>query len=530
MFILALGFAVVSYLVFGLGLVHHLVLPWLILPLLLWVFFLLWRGSRICQFLRSELVIAARKNPGVTALALGLSALFVGVNGLGLLVPETAFDALWYHLTLPKLYLQSGSLEFFPGGLLYYSAMPQAMEMHYLLGLAFGGQTLARFWHFAFGLLAAAAAYSLARRFLNRSWAFLASLGFYSQLTVAWLSSTAYVDLTRTFFEVLALIAALTYLDERKARWLALSGMLVGIATTVKLLSLGSWLALLVLVLFFAKDRLKSTAVFFLGALVTTLPWFMYGWLVSKTWFYPFFTDWFWQTLTVGQGATQWFLSRTPWAFGQALWRTAFTRGDILTPLILIGLPLVLAKLPVLLQSLKGRFLLAYAGIMFFQWFLTPVNYNRLLLPFTPALITLTLWAAKTQTARIRQVFVTGLLVTTLLHLGARGVLAWQVLEYLRAGHSPQAYLDAYLPASLGNPGGAADFLRRTVKADQTVLVVGGHNLYYVPVAFAHESWAKPGVEYTYIVTVERDLPEKFGKLPVVFEDEDYRVKIYELN
>jgi len=51
------------------------------------------------------------------------------VNIIGVFGPELAFDALWYHLTLPKLYLVHHSIFFIPGGLLYYSGMPKIAEM-----------------------------------------------------------------------------------------------------------------------------------------------------------------------------------------------------------------------------------------------------------------------------------------------------------------------------------------------------------------------------------------------------------------
>ncbi len=54
--------------------------------------------------------------------------LLLSINLLNSFVPEVGFDALWYHLTLPKLYL-SNHKYFFSGGLLYYSAMPRLAEL-----------------------------------------------------------------------------------------------------------------------------------------------------------------------------------------------------------------------------------------------------------------------------------------------------------------------------------------------------------------------------------------------------------------
>ena len=47
------------------------------------------------------------------SLLLFLVVLQVSINLIGVLGPELAFDALWYHLTLPKIYLEKHSLFLF---------------------------------------------------------------------------------------------------------------------------------------------------------------------------------------------------------------------------------------------------------------------------------------------------------------------------------------------------------------------------------------------------------------------------------
>ena len=46
------------------------------------------------------------------------------LNFATVFTPEIGFDALWYHLTLPKLWLLKHQWHF-NGGLLYYSVMPR---------------------------------------------------------------------------------------------------------------------------------------------------------------------------------------------------------------------------------------------------------------------------------------------------------------------------------------------------------------------------------------------------------------------
>ncbi|KKU67913.1 MAG: Dolichyl-phosphate-mannose-protein mannosyltransferase protein [Candidatus Amesbacteria bacterium GW2011_GWA1_47_20] len=129
---------------------------------------------------------------------IGLIIAQAGVNLVGAMGPERGFDALWYHLPIPKIWLEAHKI-FFIGGNLYYSAMPKLVDMLYVWG-----ETPAKLMHLVFGLLSTAVTYKLARKWLEQKWALLAAVIFYSNLVVGWQSITAYIDLGRTFFEVLA--------------------------------------------------------------------------------------------------------------------------------------------------------------------------------------------------------------------------------------------------------------------------------------------------------------------------------------
>ena len=126
---------------------------------------------------------------------------------MGALGPEIGFDALWYHLTIPKLYLENNSIFYIPGGLLYYSTIPKLTEMLYTAAIALNGEILAKLIHFCFGILTCVALFKLSRLFFSLKISLIAVVIFYSNLVVGWQSITAYVDLARTFFEIMALWA-----------------------------------------------------------------------------------------------------------------------------------------------------------------------------------------------------------------------------------------------------------------------------------------------------------------------------------
>src|SRR6266498_1093258 len=99
MFKLAVLIGLFSYSVFVLGLLHLLNRPFLfVLCLIFAVIFLTLFSKKIR--LKSEYYFKDRIN---ILLAFLLSVQIV-INFIGVLGPEISFDALWYHLTLPKLY------------------------------------------------------------------------------------------------------------------------------------------------------------------------------------------------------------------------------------------------------------------------------------------------------------------------------------------------------------------------------------------------------------------------------------------
>src|SRR4030043_1547860 len=106
------------------------------------------------------------------------------VNLMGVFGPELSFDALWYHLTLPKIYLTWGRIFYLPSGLLYYSASPQLVEMLFIPALKFLGSWGPKLVHYLFGIGAIIVAYKIYRKFISVKYSLVACLAFYSQLTI----------------------------------------------------------------------------------------------------------------------------------------------------------------------------------------------------------------------------------------------------------------------------------------------------------------------------------------------------------
>src|SRR5579871_647230 len=120
MFPLAIGLGIYSYLIFFVGLLGWLYKPVIIVITLGYILLII-----ICNFkfkIFNEFSISNLKNKQINfskgeLLLLTLFGLQVLVNLIGALGPELAFDALWYHLTIPKLFLAFHRIGYIPGGL-----------------------------------------------------------------------------------------------------------------------------------------------------------------------------------------------------------------------------------------------------------------------------------------------------------------------------------------------------------------------------------------------------------------------------
>src|SRR5258708_2606943 len=129
MFVLAFFIGIYSYVIFVLGMFDLLTKLNIISVTVIWFILLLFFEREFIVFLFKKI---SKRNLNVKKIYktttfpfILLFILLALVNLIGVLGPDLAFDALWYHLTLPKLYLLHHSIYHIPGGLLSYSDMPK---------------------------------------------------------------------------------------------------------------------------------------------------------------------------------------------------------------------------------------------------------------------------------------------------------------------------------------------------------------------------------------------------------------------
>ncbi len=353
---------------------------------------------------------------------------------IGALAPEVEYDALWYHLWLPRLWLAQGGpvdivseyISLYPSGteLLYGAAMSLADLVSGGAGAAYAS-VAAKLLAFAFLALGALLAVEMTRRFARRASPAMAGALFVSIPIILWEGTTAYVDLALTLPVGLALYALLCHAaqpgdDSGRQTWLSLAIINMGFALTVKHLALpilGFFCGGLLLKNWLRERSLKPgardwrrilAAPILLGAasLVFGLPWYLRSWLAAGN---PFFPDLYtlfgafpperWNDIT--ERALNQFKAHfgRPLTVGNLLtlpWDMTFhaTRyGGTLGPLLALFLPGLIpwSRRRLLLGWKSAAPWLAGFGLLYLGLWASPVSslQMRFLLPITPLLAVL---------------------------------------------------------------------------------------------------------------------------------------------
>jgi len=523
MFLFALLIGIYSYIIFFLGLIGILY-PTVIVLLTLTFFISAVFIKR--QNLRNA--FSQSINFPKNKLLLIFSILFIlqaVVNIIGALGPELAFDALWYHLTIPKLWLNANKIFYIPGGLLYYSAMPKLGEMFYIAALSFGSEITAKLIHFAFGLLTCLAIYKLSRKFSSPLISLLAVLIFYSNLVVAWESITPYVDLIRAFFEILALFAFINWWQTDKKKWLFVSALILGLAITTKLLAIGSLIIFSLLIVAYKKPFIKAvyyTIVYWIISLLIPLPWLIFSYLNTGNPFFPFFSE----TYKIAAEPL------SPILFFSEIWNLFIHSADPVSPLYLIFLPLLIFTFPKLKKEIK--IVTLYSCLSIIIWYFTPrTGGGRFILPYLPALSIVIAAAISTisENKRISKYFLNFMFLliicTSLISTGYRFLANKKYIPAIIGIQSKREFLSQNLNFAYGDFYDTDGYFSKKITQKDNVLLIGFHNLYYVNFPFIDSSWVKKGKKFNYIATQKSDIPQNFKNWQLIYTNPKTFVKLY---
>ena len=234
-----------------------------------------------------------RVQPSVDVLYLCAAGLAVAFAFIGALAPETEYDALWYHLWLPALWLEAGR----PVDVIeeYISLYPLGWDLVGGAAMAAGGPIAAKLLHFSCLPLLGVSTWLLTQRLApGASPALAAALAVVTPLTI-WEATTAYLDLAVAWYLASSVYALLRYQETRARGWLLTSAVTMGAALATKHLALVA-LAIVTPILLVREFQIHRryrraaavTVLFVSVALVPPAPWYVRAYAASGN---PVFPD-----------------------------------------------------------------------------------------------------------------------------------------------------------------------------------------------------------------------------------------------
>ncbi len=524
MFALAILLGIYSYLIFGLGALGILHKSLIITVTVSFV------TASYLYFKRKpeDLPRINIKNKNIRLFLL-FFLLLAGVNLIGALGPELSFDALWYHLTLPKIFLENQRIDFIPGGLFYYSVMPKLSEMLFIPGLAFGNEVIPKLTQWIFGILTSIVIYKISRRYFDEKSSIIAALIFYGSLVVTWESTTAYIDLIRTFFEALALWGFLNWFETRDRKWLIESAIMVGLAVSTKLLALGSLLIFTALVIYMALTNKKlnireiptNILIYWFIGIFVALPWFVFAYLATGNPIYPVFSNLY--SLSFNSSLFN------PVNIIKDFFNLFFRAADPISPIYAIVLPLAFVMFGKF--NKQQRIIGIYCLLALIVWYFTPrTGGGRFFLPYLPAfsILTITVLANIRQIA-LRKYIISLVILVSLITAVYRGIANARFIPVILGTQTKNDFLTKNLNFNYGDFYDTDEWFDRSIKDSDMVLLYGFHNLYYVEFPFIHESYVKKRDRFNYIATQNTEIPKRFSYWQLIYENNLTNVKLYSL-
>lgn len=370
------------------------------------------------------------------------------VHAYGILLPETGFDALWYHLPITQELVRTGRLDYIPT--IYQSALPRLGSLLFAPFFALGGSVGVKLFTYAIALLIPVLVYALCRRFVTKTLALALTLAVFTFHTIAWQATSAYVDTLRLVFELVALLVILRR-EEKTYKQIVVAGIFLGLAVSTKLVALfflPVWWIFLKLEAGWKKATLAiAIPLLFLGF------WVISTYQSTHSLYFLNFIFSVQQTLA-GTGKSSLLL----WLLGSVLRvplapiELTFHAESFTTPAFLFAYPFFLLRLR---EMRRYRSLVALSFLSLPIWYLIlPVSARYGLLPIVVLLLVLSLGVEIYATKRpaVRSLFIFILVAGALVNLGVRVAGDIRSLPFVLGRQTEAEYLKQYDQGILRGP------------------------------------------------------------------------------
>jgi hypothetical protein len=215
---------------------------------------------------------------GAQRLTFGLILIGIVITFSQALTPPISYDVLMYHLYTPAQYLRLGAIEMLASPV--QTNYPMTIQLVFAIGLAFGSPVFAKVITFGMSLGLAALTYDLGRRLVRGDFAIMASAALFTTPVFLFWAQTAFVDTTWAFFEFGAVLCAFQFRNKNQRGWLILAALLSGLAIGIKYQAILGGFALGLWILWHSRTQgwrqfISDAATFGIFSLGIAAPWFL---------------------------------------------------------------------------------------------------------------------------------------------------------------------------------------------------------------------------------------------------------------
>jgi hypothetical protein len=394
-----------------------------------------------------------KSDPYIQLLLLGLSFIWL-LHFSGVLVPETGFDAVWYHLPLAKTFVDSHQFLYVKD--FSQSLNPLFSEAVFMLGFQIGQDLGTKLVAYGISITLLLVIYQLAKRFLSTRQALLSCLLISTFQVISWQASSFYIDTTKALWEIAAVWLTIdAFLQPRKSdfpHWIAI-GMLWGASVASKQFSL-VLVPFIVIASWWVSKSARLTFFSLLTLFLVALPHYLRPHLILGN---PFASisshlnqsQIITGTQTIGEHITKKFLTM-PWS----VFELAFLSRDYVTVLIFPGIILLLFKVRHLINNKSLLLLSVFVLNQWIVWWFVPPTSTRYALSGFICLAILIMSIlfktslSKRQQALGYQLIFLGIVINMLPRL----VTTYRNLHYLLSGTPKETYLQKFMDGHIDQP------------------------------------------------------------------------------
>lgn len=278
----ALGFGALGWILFFFGVAGLFGTFWLSSLLIL--------GAAGCLYLWPFWPMRSAQSPIAAEYSvLCLLAIVLTLDFVEALAPAADGDTLAYHFALPKQFVAIGALEFVPRAL--DGAIPLLVHMTYVPALALGGERALTLWMLVTSWAAYGLCYTIARRYLARSWSLCVMLLVATTPALIYGSGSGQVEPRLMLFAVLAAAAIAELIRTDDLRYSVLAGLAIGFFVggkyTGPLFALACGLTVVGAKLVNFRLMVREAGVLTIVVIVIGCQWYIWNWVQSGDPIFP---------------------------------------------------------------------------------------------------------------------------------------------------------------------------------------------------------------------------------------------------